>query len=386
MQTIYTSESVSNGHPDKVADQISDKVLDSCLHQDRASRVACEVFAGNGFILVGGEITTSAYIDVQSITRKLIQDIGYNDHDTGTDGNSIAVITAINEQSKDIARGVDNTTEKQQGAGDQGMMYGYACRETPELMPAPIMYAHMLMMKTKEIRGSGNFPNMLPDGKCQVSILYENNVPKRIQTIVFSQQHKPDVRIEQLREDIVRHIIKPVLEPSNLLDDDTIFHINPTGRFVIGGVQADTGLTGRKIMVDTYGGMCKHGGGAFSGKDPSKVDRSASYMARYIAKTIVAAELADTCEICLAYAIGVAEPVSIAVQCSGNTIATPAIEQAIRSVFDCTPAGIIAALSLTDNKTIQYAQTASFGHFGRSMFPWEQVDPAKITALQQAIS
>ncbi len=373
---LFTSESVGEGHPDKLCDQISDGVLDACLAADPESHVACETFASTGLVLVGGEITTNTWVDVQKIARETARNIGYTDSDYGLDCDSMAVMNMIHSQSPDINQGVVGKGlkeyEGQQGAGDQGMMFGFACSDTPELMPAPIMYSHNLLLKATDLRKSGAMNWLRPDAKSQVTIEYEGNKPVRIDTVVISHQHSPDVSNETIREGIIENIIKPVLEPTGLMTKDTKFFINPTGRFVVGGPFGDTGLTGRKIIVDTYGGMGRHGGGAFSGKDPSKVDRSAAYMARYIAKNIVAAKLAEKCEVELAYAIGVPFPVSIMVDTFGTgTVPNSQIVKAVEKVFDCSPAGIIRTLDL---KKPIYSATAAYGHFGRSEFNWEKTD------------
>ncbi|MGP1454573.1 MAG: methionine adenosyltransferase [Treponema sp.] len=383
---LFTSESVGEGHPDKLCDQISDAILDACLRDDPASHVACETFASTALILIGGEITTTTFVDVQKIAREIARDIGYTDSDFGLDCNSMAVLNMIHAQSPDIAQGVNGEGlaeyQNQMGAGDQGMMFGYACTETPELMPAPIMYAHTLLQKAAEMRKSKKIPWLRPDAKSQVTIAYENGAPKHIDTVVLSHQHDPSVSYEQLKATIINDIIHPVLESTGLLDSKTKFFINPTGRFVIGGPFGDTGLTGRKIIVDTYGGMGRHGGGAFSGKDPTKVDRSAAYMARYIAKNIVAAGLATRCELQLSYAIGVPFPVSVRVDTFGTAaIAEEKIEKALSSIFDLSPAGIIKTLDL---RRPIYQATAAYGHFGRAEFPWEKTD--KVAALKQAVS
>ncbi|MCH7783774.1 methionine adenosyltransferase [candidate division KSB1 bacterium] len=365
---VFSSESVSEGHPDKIADQISDAVLDAVFTDDINGRVACETFVTTGLALVGGEITTTTYVDIPKIVRGVIKDIGYNDSRLGFDYETCAVLTSIDRQSTDIDMGV-----KTGGAGDQGIMFGYATKETPELMPLPISLAHKLVKKLSEMRKNGSIPFLRPDGKSQVSIRYENGKPVSADTVVISTQHNEDVSIETLRSEIIEKVIKPVL-PENLLNDNTIFHINPTGRFVIGGPMGDTGLTGRKIIVDTYGGIGSHGGGAFSGKDPSKVDRSASYAVRWIAKNIVAAGLAEKCEIQLAYAIGVAEPVSIMVDASGTgSMENGELEILIRKKFDLTPNGIIKSLDL---RRPIYRKTAVYGHFGREDedFTWEKTD------------
>ena len=373
---IFTSESVTEGHPDKLCDQISDGVLDAILAQDPQARVACECATTTGLVLVMGEISTSCYADIQKIARETICKIGYDGPEAGFDGHSCSVLTAINEQSGDIAMGVNNSYDDAEttGAGDQGMMFGYACRETKELMPAPISYAHNLTRALSAARRSGKLGWLRPDGKSQVSVQYgENGEVERIDTVVISTQHSPDIAIEDLREAVVEEIIKPNL-PSRLLDGETRYFVNPTGRFVIGGPVGDSGLTGRKIIVDTYGGYASHGGGAFSGKDPTKVDRSAAYMARYIAKNIVAAGLADKCQIELAYAIGVAQPVSVLVETFGTgKLADDKLADLVRRCFDLRPAAIISALDL---RRPIYQQTAAFGHFGRPDLdlPWEKTD------------
>ena len=382
---LFTSESVSEGHPDKLCDQISDAILDECLKKDPNSHVACETFASTALILVGGEITTETFVDVQQVARDIARDIGYTDADYGLDCASMAVMNMIHAQSPDINQGVagQGLAEYQglQGAGDQGMMFGFACSETPELMPAPIMYAHNLLLKATKLRKDKTISWLRPDSKSQVTIQYENHKPVRIDTVVISHQHNPDVSYDTIKDTIVEQIIKPVLEPTGLLDADTKFFVNPTGRFVVGGPFGDTGLTGRKIIVDTYGGMGRHGGGCFSGKDPSKVDRSAAYMARYIAKNIVAAGLAERCEIQLAYAIGVPFPVSVMVDTFGTgKVEDFAITEAVKQVFDCSPAGIIKTLDL---KKPIYRKTAAYGHFGRQDFSWEKTD--KVEALKNAI-
>ena len=382
---LFTSESVSEGHPDKLCDQISDAILDACLKDDPESHVACETFASTGLVLVGGEITTSTYVDVQEIARNIARNIGYTDADFGLDCDSMAVLNTIHSQSPDINQGVVgkglNEFEGQQGAGDQGMMFGFACNETPELMPAPIMYSHKILRNAANLRKNKVMDFLRPDAKSQVTVEYEGNKPVRIDTVVVSHQHSPEISYEQIREEIIGKIIKPVLEPTGLLDEKTKYFINPTGRFVVGGPFGDTGLTGRKIIVDTYGGMGRHGGGAFSGKDPSKVDRSGAYMARDIAKNIVAAGLAERCEVQLAYAIGVPFPVSVMIQTFGTgAVADSVIADAVKEVFDCTPAGIIKTLDL---KKPVYLPTAAYGHFGRSEFSWEKTD--KIDALKKAI-
>lgn len=375
---VFTSESVSEGHPDKICDQISDAVLDACLADDPTSRVACETFTTTGMVLVGGEITTSTYVDLQDLIRDVVKDIGYTDPAFGLDFESMAVLNTIHRQSPDIALGVDGF-QKEQGAGDQGMMFGYACDETPELMPAPIIFSHRLLQQASRLRKQGDITWMRPDAKSQVTLRYSGGKPVSIDAVVISHQHNPDVSHQQIQEDIITRIIEPVLKPTGLYSEKTRTYINPTGRFVIGGPHGDSGLTGRKIIVDTYGGMGRHGGGAFSGKDPSKVDRSAAYMARYIAKNIVASGLCSRCEVELAYAIGVAEPVSVMVDTFGTSVIPEEhIEQAIPKIFDLHPAGIIRSLDLL--KPI-YLKTASYGHFGRDMFSWEQTD--KVEALRK---
>jgi S-adenosylmethionine synthetase len=368
--TLFTSESVTEGHPDKVADQISDAILDAILTEDPLCRVACETMVTTGLALVAGEITTRTYVDIAKVVRETIKGIGYDDPVHGFDFETCAVLTCIDEQSRDIAMGVDRL-----GAGDQGLMFGYAVRETPELMPAPIQLAHRLTKALADARRSGSFPEIRPDGKSQVTMEYEDGVPHRINTVVISTQHveMTDAEIARLRDRIIREIIMPVL-PKNLLDGDPIFHINPTGRFVMGGPRADTGLTGRKIIVDTYGGSACHGGGAFSGKDPSKVDRSASYAARHVAKNVVGAGLADKCTVQVAYAIGVEEPVSVMVDSHGTgKVPDSRLSELVRKHFDLRPAGIIKALDL--RKPI-YRKTAAYGHFGREQegFRWELLD------------
>ena len=377
---FFTSESVTEGHPDKIADQVSDAILDAILAKDPKGRVAVETCLKTGFALVAGEVTTSCYVEIPEIVRKTICRIGYTDSSIGFDGNTCAVLSAIEKQSPDIALGVDASTSEshEQGAGDQGMMFGFACDETPELMPAPISWAHKLTRRLSEARRT-SLPFVRPDGKSQVTIQYENGRPKRIDAVVISTQHSPDVTIERLRESILAEVINAVL-PKNLVDGHTKFFINPTGRFVIGGPMGDAGVTGRKIIVDTYGGMGRHGGGAFSGKDPSKVDRSAAYMGRYVAKNIVAAGLARRCEVQIAYAIGVAEPVSVLVETFGTAAVDEAkIAQAVRKVFGLKPAQIVAQLDLL--RPI-YEKTAAYGHFGRSEpeFKWELTDKAEALA------
>jgi S-adenosylmethionine synthetase len=368
---VFTSESVSEGHPDKICDQISDAVLDACLSEDPSSRVACETFTTTGMVLVGGEITTSTYVDLQDLIRDVVENIGYNNPAFGLDFESMAVLNTIHRQSPDIALGVDGF-QKEQGAGDQGMMFGYACDETPELMPAPIMYSHRLLQHAARLRKNGEIGWMRPDAKSQVTLRYDHGKPVAIDAVVLSHQHNPEVSLDTIKQDIISKIITPILEPTGLFSEETKIFINPTGRFVIGGPHGDSGLTGRKIIVDTYGGMGRHGGGAFSGKDPSKVDRSAAYMARYIAKNIVKAGLCTRCEVELAYAIGVAEPVSVMVDTFGTSVIPEhIIEQAVPRIFDLHPAGIIESLDLL--RPI-YRRTASYGHFGRDEFSWEKTD------------
>ena len=374
---LFTSESVTEGHPDKIADQISDAVLDACLAEDPTSRVACETLTATGLVVVAGEITTKAYVELQALVRGTIASIGYNNALYGFDSNTCAVISTINKQSGDIAMGVDTG-----GAGDQGMMFGYACNENAELMPMPIALAHRLTKRLSEVRKNGKLPYLRPDGKSQVTVEYDaNKKPVRVDAVVISTQHAETVGNDELRADILKHVIQAGI-PAELLDADTQYHINPTGRFVIGGPMGDTGLTGRKIIVDTYGGMGRHGGGAFSGKDPTKVDRSAAYVARYIAKNIVAAGLADRCELQLAYAIGVAEPVSVLVDTFGTCKVDPAIiPDLVRAHFKLTPKGIIESLKL---RRPIYTKTAAYGHFGRNdpEFTWERTD--KADALRRA--
>ena len=373
---IFTSESGSEGHPDKVCDQISDGVLDAILAKDKNARVACECIATTGMVLVMGEISTNCYVDIPHVARQTLKNIGYDSPAAGFNGNTCAVLTAIDEQSGDIAMGVDSSYEDPDtlGAGDQGMMFGYACDETPEKMPAPISYAHKLAKRLADVRKDGSLPWLRPDGKSQVSVQYgEDGSVERIDTVVVSTQHDERIDIASLRRDIVEQVVRPTL-PAHLLDNDTKFYVNPTGRFVIGGPAADSGLTGRKIIVDTYGGYAAHGGGAFSGKDPTKVDRSAAYMARYVAKNLVAAGLARRCQIELAYAIGVAHPVSVLVDTYGTgTISDLRLSELVRRVFDLRPASIISALDL---RRPIYQQIAAYGHFGRTDLdlPWEKTD------------
>lgn len=378
---VFTSESVSEGHPDKVADQISDAVLDAILAQDSRARVACETLVNTGMVVLSGEITTSAWVDMTDIVRQTVKRIGYNSSDMGFDSQSCAVITSIDKQSADIAVGVDETNDHEQGAGDQGLMFGYASNETDVLMPAPITYAHRLVKRQAEVRKSGALPWLRPDAKSQVSIRYEDNKPVGVDAVVLSTQHNPEIKQAALIEAVMEEIIKPVI-PVEWLDKKTKYFINPTGRFVIGGPVGDCGLTGRKIIVDTYGGMARHGGGAFSGKDPSKVDRSAAYAGRYVAKNIVAAGLADRCEIQVSYAIGVAEPTSISIETFGTErIAHTRIIELVREHFDLRPKGLITMLDLL--RPI-YAATAAYGHFGREEpeFTWEKTDKAE--ALRSA--
>lgn len=374
-QSSFTSESVSAGHPDKIADQISDAVLDAILQQDKHARVACETLVKTGMVLIAGEITTKAWVDMESLARQVINDIGYNKSDYGFDGDTCAIINAIGKQSPDIAIGVDRS-DKNLGAGDQGLMFGYASNETDVLMPAPITYAHRLVKKQHECRDNGTLDWLRPDAKSQLSFRYEDQKPVGIDCVVLSTQHDPDISEATLHEAVIEEIIKPVL-PSEWLTKDTIYHINPTGRFVIGGPVGDCGLTGRKIIVDTYGGMARHGGGAFSGKDPSKVDRSGAYIARYVAKNIVAAGLADRCEIQVSYAIGVVEPTSISINTFGTgKISEDKIVTLIRQHFDLSPQGIIDSLQLLQPI---YQATAAYGHFGRegASFTWERTDKAE---------
>lgn len=377
---VFTSESVSEGHPDKIADQISDAILDAILMQDPFARVACEVFVKTGMVLVGGEITTKAWVDVEAVTRQVVKDIGYNSSQMGFDWESCAVLSAIGKQSPDIAQGVDNKETKVLGAGDQGLMFGYASRETDVYMPAPIAYAHRLMEKQAQLRKSGELSWLRPDAKCQLTLKYDQGVPVEVDTVVFSTQHTADIGYNDLVAAVRETIINTTL-PAEWLTPRTRFFINPTGRFVIGGPLGDCGLTGRKIIVDTYGGMARHGGGCFSGKDPSKVDRSAAYAARYVAKNIVAAGLADKCELQISYAIGVPEPTSIFIETFGTgRLKNSEIIELIHTHFDLTPQGIIEHHDLL--RPI-YRQTATYGHYGRENFPWERLD--KVVELSKAL-
>ena len=372
---LFTSESVSAGHPDKMADQISDGILDAILEQDTSARVACETLVKTGMVVLAGEITTSATIDYERIVRDVVKDIGYTSSEIGFDGESCAVLNALGQQSPDIAMGVDRADKESQGAGDQGLMFGYASNETDVLMPAPVTYAHRLVQKQAELMKSGQLPWLRPDAKSQVTFRYENNKPVAIDAVVLSTQHNPDIKLSDLQEAILEEVIKPVL-PAEWLNAETKYHINPTGNFVIGGPVGDCGLTGRKIIVDTYGGMARHGGGAFSGKDPSKVDRSAAYAGRYVAKNIVAAGLAERCEIQISYAIGVAEPTSISIETFGTgKVSDVQIESLVRDHFDLRPYGIVTMLDLLQPI---YRNTASYGHFGREDIdlPWEKTDKA----------
>ena len=373
--SIFTSESVSEGHPDKIADQISDAVLDAILADDPHSRVAVETMVKTGMVIIAGEVRTNTYVDLEDVVRKVIIDIGYNSSDVGFDGASCAVLNAIGKQSSDIAMGVDEGEDKELGAGDQGLMFGYATNETSTLMPAPIYYSHRLVERQAELRKNGRLPWLRPDAKSQVTLRYQDGKPVAVDAVVFSTQHNPDINLGDLCEAVQEHIIKPVL-PEEWLHSDTLYHINPTGNFVIGGPVGDCGLTGRKIIVDTYGGMARHGGGAFSGKDPSKVDRSAAYAGRYVAKNIVAAGLADRCEIQMSYAIGVAKPTSISVDTFGTGKLTNAeIAALVNEHFDLRPGGLIEMLDL---RRPIYKPTAAYGHFGREEpdFTWEKTDKA----------
>jgi S-adenosylmethionine synthetase len=382
---FFTSESVGEGHPDKLCDQVSDAILDACLKDDPHSRVACETFASTSLVLVGGEITTTTFIDFQEIVRSVVKGIGYTDPDYGLDYNSMAVLDMIHNQSPDISQGVSGTGleiyQGQQGAGDQGMMFGFACNETEELMPLPITLAHKLLIHATKLRKDKTIKWLRPDSKSQVTVEYEGYKPVRIDAVVIAHQHDPDIAYKEIESTIIESIVRPVLEPTGLLDKNTKYYINPTGRFVVGGPFGDTGLTGRKIIVDSYGGMGRHGGGAFSGKDPTKVDRSAAYAARHVAKNVVAAGLADRCEIQLAYAIGVPFPVSIMVETFGTAKEDEQrINEGIKKAFDLSPAGIVRTLRL--HRPI-FQKTACYGHFGRSDFPWEQTD--KVEELKKAI-
>jgi S-adenosylmethionine synthetase len=379
-RSVFTSESVSMGHPDKMCDQISDAILDAMLAEDPASRVACETLTTTGLVVVAGEVTTRAQVDVPALVRQVVQDIGYTGSEMGFDAATCGVMVALGKQSADISQGVSEGEglHKEQGAGDQGMMFGFACDETPDLMPAPIHHAHRLIERHRALFESGELEFLRPDAKSQVSVEYDGERPARVSAVVLSTQHSPDVSWDRIRKDVIDQVIRPTL-PAGLLDDDTIFHVNPTGRFVVGGPMGDAGLTGRKIIVDTYGGMGRHGGGAFSGKDPSKVDRSAAYAARWVAKNLVAAGLARRCEVQLAYAIGVAEPVSVRVDAFGTSAHEAALlERLVRKHFDLTPAGIIQALGL---RRPIYRATSYHGHFGRPGLPWE--DTAVADALRR---
>jgi S-adenosylmethionine synthetase len=376
---------VGEGHPDKLCDQVSDAILDACLSDDPESRVACETFASTSLVLVGGEITTKTFVDFQKVVREVAEQIGYTNPDYGLDCHSMAVLDMIHSQSPDISQGVSGTGLEKfkglQGAGDQGMMFGFACNETRELMPLPISLAHKILIKATELRKQKLIKWLRPDAKSQVTVEYEGRKPVRIDAVVVSHQHDPEVSYRDIEAAIIEEIIRPVLEPTGLLDKETSYYINPTGRFVVGGPFGDTGLTGRKIIVDTYGGMGRHGGGAFSGKDPTKVDRSAAYAARYVAKNVVAAQLAERCELELAYAIGVPFPVSVMIDTFGSsTVPEQRIEEAVKQVFDLSPAGIIKTLDL---RRPIYRKTASYGHFGRDEFPWEKTD--KIGELKKAV-
>ena len=381
MRHFFTSESVTEGHPDKLCDQISDAILDAILEKDPDAHVACECAATTGMVLVMGEITTSAYVPIDQIAREKIVEIGYDRAKYGFDGHSCAVLVSLDEQSPDIARGVNRETDMEQGAGDQGMMFGYACDETPEYMPLAISLAHRLSRRLAEVRKDGTLPYLRPDGKSQVTIEYDDDRPVRIDAVVISTQHAPDVEQDKIYADVLERVVRPVL-PANLVDEDTKYYVNPTGRFVVGGPQGDSGLTGRKIIVDTYGGSARHGGGAFSGKDPSKVDRSAAYALRHVAKNLVAAGLARRCEVGAAYAIGVAKPVSIYVDTFGTgALPDDRLAQLVEQCFDLRPAAIIRDLGL---KRPIYSKTAAYGHFGRTDIdlPWEHLD--RVDALREA--
>ena len=375
--SLFTSESVSEGHPDKMADQISDAVLDACLEKDDEARVACETMIKTGMVVVAGEITSKANINIEDVVREVVIDIGYKDSRSGFDGNTCAVLNALGKQSGDISMGVDESDDHEQGAGDQGLMFGYASNETDVLMPAPITYSQLLVKRQSEVRKDGTLPWLEPDAKSQLTMRYSNGKPEGIDAVVLSTQHRDEVSLTELRDAVMEEIIKPVL-PAHWIDENTKYFINPTGRFVIGGPQGDCGLTGRKIIVDTYGGMARHGGGAFSGKDPSKVDRSAAYLARYIAKNLVAANLAERCELQLSYAIGIAEPTSISIETFGTgKISDEKIVALIREHFELKPKGLISMLDLL--RPI-YKKTAAYGHFGRedNEFSWEKIDKAEI--------
>ena len=392
MKRLFTSESVTEGHPDKICDQISDRILDEMLRQDPMSRVACETCCTTGLVMVMGEITTEAYVDIQAVVRKTVLDIGYNRAKFGFDGSTCAVIDSIHDQSPDIALGVDRSAEAKSGeitdafgtgAGDQGLMFGFACRETPELMPMPISLAHRMAKRLTEVRKNGTLPYLRPDGKTQVTVEYDGAKPVRIDTVVVSSQHDPDTDLETIRQDIIANVIRPTI-PEEMLDDATKIYVNPTGRFVIGGPMGDSGLTGRKIIVDTYGGYSRHGGGAFSGKDPTKVDRSAAYAARWVAKNVVAAGLAKRCQVQLAYAIGVARPVSVLVETFGTgVVSDDKLEEAVNKVFDLRPTAIIRDLDL---RRPIYRQLAAYGHMGREDLGvnWEKTD--RIDALKAALA
>lgn len=385
-EMLFTSESVTEGHPDKISDQISDAILDAMLEQDAASRVACETLVTTGMVVVAGEVTTKAWVDMQKVVRETVEEIGYSDSNMGFDFNTCAVLISLDKQSPDIAQGVNEGegAHTEQGAGDQGLMFGYACDETPELMPLPIQLAHRLTERLSHVRKDGTLPYLRPDGKSQVTVRYVDGEPVSVDAVVISTQHAEDAAQDQLYEDIKKNVIQHVI-PAKYLNDSTKYHINPTGNFVIGGPQGDCGLTGRKIIVDTYGGMGRHGGGAFSGKDPSKVDRSAAYAARYVAKNVVAAGLASRCEVQLAYAIGVAEPVSVSVETFGtNKIEESKIIELIRNNFELKPAGLIRALNLL--RPI-YRKTAAYGHFGREIpeFTWEATDKANDLRIQAGL-